>query len=86
MNSIVCFIYMFNIPGIKKGKAAGPESWEDYFQKGALFGQKAALNLWYVDTRSSKFLQIWPGIDVPLFEPKVHLFENSLLKVLALEG
>ena len=31
--------------------AAGPESYEDYFQKGALLGKKAALNLWYVDTR-----------------------------------
>ena len=30
---------------------AGPESLEDFFQKGELFGQKAALNLWYVDTR-----------------------------------
>ena len=29
--------------------AAGPESLEYYFQKGALLGQKAALNLWYVD-------------------------------------
>ena len=28
---------------------AGPESLEDYFQKGALFGQKAALNLRYVE-------------------------------------
>ena len=26
--------------------AAGPQS----FQKGALLGQKAALNLWYIDT------------------------------------
>ena len=44
-------------------------------------------------TRPSKaweqFLWIWPGIDVPkihkvpLFDPKVHLFENSLLKILA---
>ena len=34
-----------------------------------------------------KFLQIWPGIDVPnlvpLFDQKVHLFENSLLIILA---
>ena len=29
--------------------ATGPL--EDYFQKGALLGQKAALTLWYVDTR-----------------------------------
>ena len=28
-----------------KFNAAGPESLEDYFQKGALLGQKAALNL-----------------------------------------
>ena len=28
--------------------AAGPESLEDYFQKGSLLGQKAALNLWYI--------------------------------------
>ena len=32
---------------------AGPESLEDYFQKDAHLGQKAALNLWYVDTRSN---------------------------------
>ena len=31
--------------------SVGPESLEDYFQKGALLDQKAALNLWYVDTR-----------------------------------
>ena len=32
--------------------AAGPESLVDScFQKGALLSQKAALNLWYVDTR-----------------------------------
>ena len=31
--------------------AGGPKSLEDYFQKGALLGQKEALNLWYVDTR-----------------------------------
>ena len=34
-----------------------------------------------------QFLRIWPGIDVPkkvpLFDPKVDLFENSLLKILA---
>ena len=32
-------------------RAAGTESLDDYFQKGSLLGQKAALNLWYVDTR-----------------------------------
>ena len=31
--------------------SAGPESLEEYFQEGALLGQKAALNLWNVDTR-----------------------------------
>ena len=31
--------------------SAGPESLEDYFQKGALLGQKVVLNLWYIDTR-----------------------------------
>ena len=31
--------------------SAGPESLEDYFQKGERLGQKAAPNLWYVDTR-----------------------------------
>ena len=31
--------------------AAWPTSLEDYFQKVALLGQKAALNLWYVVTR-----------------------------------
>ena len=28
--------------------AAGPECLEDYFQKDALLGQKAARNIWYV--------------------------------------
>ena len=32
---------------------AGPESSEDYFQKGTLLGQKPALNLLYIDTRSN---------------------------------
>ena len=43
------------------GVAAGPESLKDYFQNGALLGQKAALNLWYVDTRPKiygRFLKI----------------------------
>ena len=35
----------------KHFSAAGPETLEDYFQKDAFLGQKAALNLWYVDTR-----------------------------------
>ena len=41
-------------------KTDEPESLEDYFQKGALFGQKAALNLWYVDTRPtvSEYLKV----------------------------
>ena len=41
--------------------AAGPESLGDYFQKGALLGQKAALNIWYLDTRpnSQKVCHIW---------------------------
>ena len=34
--------------------AAGPTSLEDYFQKGALLGQKSVLNLWYVDTIASQ--------------------------------
>ena len=52
--SLNCFIY-FAVTNLTKkknhGQAAGPESLEDYFQKGALLGQKAALNLWNVDTR-----------------------------------
>ena len=32
----------------------------------------------------NSFLRIWPGIDLVLFfDPKVHLFENSFLKILA---
>ena len=42
-------------------KAAGPTSLEDYFQKGALVGQKAALNLWYVDTRPNS-QKLFPSI------------------------
>ena len=56
--------------------AAGPESLEDYFQKGAflgkkgallgkegaLLGKKAALNLWYVaDTRPNS-QKLFPSI------------------------
>ena len=39
--------------------AAGPESLDDYFQKGALLGQKEALNLWYVDPNYQK---LFPSI------------------------
>ena len=42
--------------------AAGPESLEDYFKKGALFGQKAALNLWYVDTSCQIRKKLFPSI------------------------
>ena len=41
--------------------AAGPTSLEDYFQKVALLGQKAALNLWYVDTRPNS-QKLFPSI------------------------
>ena len=40
---------------------AGPESLEDYFQKGAFLTQKAALNLWYVDTRPNS-KEMFPNI------------------------
>ena len=68
--------------------AAGPTSLEDYFQKGAL--------LWHVN--SSQISQTFKCSGtvfvnlawyrrtkdvVPLFDPKVNLFENSLLKMLA---
>ena len=35
----------------------GPESLENYFQKGALLGQKAGLNLWYIDTRPKEVIK-----------------------------
>ena len=38
---------------------------EYYFQKGALLGQKAAINLWYVDTRPNSqklFPSIWRSV------------------------
>ena len=41
---------------------AGPTSLEDYFQKGALLGQKAALHLWYVDTRPNSQKLMFPSI------------------------
>ena len=43
---------------------AGPESVEDYFQKGAFLGQKATPNLWYVDTRpnSQKLFPSFEGL------------------------
>ena len=45
------YTLQMNTITIPKYTSAGPESLEDYFQKGALLGQKAALNLLYVDTR-----------------------------------
>ena len=39
--------------------SAGPEYLEDYFQKGALFGQKAAQNLWSLQTL---FPSIWRSV------------------------
>ena len=44
-----------------KLNAAWLESLEDYFQKGALLGQKAALNLRYVDTRPNS-QKLFPSI------------------------
>ena len=41
--------------------AAGPEPRENYFQKGVLLGQKAALNLWHVDTRPNS-QKLFPSI------------------------
>ena len=43
--------------------AAWPESLEDFFQKGALLGQKAALNLWYFDTRPNS-QKLFPSIKI----------------------
>ena len=40
---------------------AGTESLEDYFHKGALLGQKAELNLKYVDTRPNS-QKLFPSI------------------------
>ena len=44
---------------------AGLTSLEDYFQKGVFLGQKAALNLCYVDARPNSqkmFLSIWRSV------------------------
>ena len=46
-----CFTLQVLINFIFHLSAAGPQSFEDYFQKGAILGHKAALSLWYVDTR-----------------------------------
>ena len=44
---------------MKPAVLAGQQSSEDYFQKkGALLGQKAALNLWYVETRTDSQKQV----------------------------
>ena len=64
-HSLLCCSGTLNhYKGRKKSKTikypageAGPESLKDYFQKGALLGQKAAQNLWYVDT--------WPNSKKP---------------------
>ena len=40
-------------------KVAVPKSLEEFFQKSALLGQKAALNLWYVDIKA-KFAKTVP--------------------------
>ena len=45
----ICF--GFELLKLNFFNAAGPTSLEEYFQKGALLGQKAALNLWNVDTK-----------------------------------
>ena len=42
-------------------KAAGPTSLGEYFQKGALLGKKAALNLWFVNTRPNS-QKLFPSI------------------------
>ena len=41
----------YNITWKNSAITAGLESLVNYFQKGTLLGQKAALNFWYVDTR-----------------------------------
>ena len=80
-------------------KAAGPQSFEDSIQKGALLGQKVLLNLWYVNTRpkakydrrSNAREQFFSNLAwyrrtkdlVPLFDQKGHLLENSLQKIVA---
>ena len=54
-----------NFCSITVSISGGLTSLEDYFQKGALFGQKAAPNLWYVEILKTvpehlMVCRIWP--------------------------
>ena len=65
--TIITYIYIYvytNMHNISSNKtqkglhsAAGPESIEGYFQKGAILGQKAALNLWYLQMCGNSFCE-----------------------------
>ena len=60
---------------------AGAESLDDYFQKGALLAQKAALNLWYVDTRPNSqklFPSIWRSVILGLQHLKNTLISSYI--------
>ena len=52
--------------------SARPESLEVYIKKGALLGQKAALNLWYVNTRPYS-QKMFPSIWLMIFLNKIFL-------------
>ena len=74
----------------KTSSTAGQRYFEDYFQKGALLGQKAAINLWYVDTRPNSqklFPSIWRSVIFGLQNSKnklclviffIHIIQLSL--------
>ena len=62
---------------IMYGITAGPTSLEDNFQKGALLGQKAALNLWYIDTRPNSQNLIFSYIFIHIIQ--IALFSSEYL-------
>ena len=58
---------------------------EDYFQKGALMGQRASLSLWYVDTKTREFCsRVFEGLSRLAYNffkfPKLKFLETSLFR------
>ena len=57
--------------------AAGSESLVNYFQKGALLGQKVALNLWNIDTRRQirkNCSRAFEGLSYLAFQIKTYVY------------
>ena len=59
-----------NLNPVQMYTAAGQKSFEDYFPKGALLGQKAELNLWYFDNRPNS-QKMFPSIGLSYLAYKI---------------